>query len=458
MKSSKRSLFLSAITVLILSATGAYFLSPGFLKSPSLNTGGSESTHDIFSSDAVELTPENVLPYTLMLPDREKQKADHERNLAFYQKRAKQAPKSFMDQNLLANAYMAQGKFTHDTSWYLLAQKAAERSLALQTVNPGAWQVLFSIAQARHDFVTAEKLHRQITEAAVEANNNILANHISQRMAQNKLLEAKEAAKQWVRKEPLISALSQLALVEEAQGQYDDALAHLYKGISREQIGDTLNSSQARAWAGRILAKKGFFDLAKRFYTEALRIEPQNMLAQELQGDLAFKEKQYSKALEAYGKAYAVDNAPLFLIKQAQVYSVLNEEEKANTLKSQAEAALRRELATHSFGHRRELALLLLEKNLPESLLEAKTIMEQEYQMRQDPKTVFVLAQSLSANQQWNKAQEVIQKALNQGAVEGVLLKEAARTEAHLGDTQKAASYSQAAERYDQSLHELSSL
>ncbi len=450
MKSSKRSLLLSAIAALTLSATGAYFLSPGFLKATDSNAVTPEMTER--TSTSTELSAETVLPYTLILPDHEKQKADRERNLAFYQKRTKQAPKSFMDQNLLANAYVAQAKITHDTSWYLLAQKTAERSLSLQPLNPGAWQVLFSIAQAKHDFVAAEVLHAKITKTSTGPNSNILANHISQRMAQNKLLEAKEAAEQWVQKEPLLSALTQLALVEEAQGQYDQALAHLYKGISREQTGDTLHSSQARAWAGRILAKQGNFELAQRFYTEALRIDAQNLLAYELLGDLALKNKQHSEALQAYTAAYAIEAAPVFLIKQAQVHTALEQEKQAKALKSEAEIALRRELQGNNFGHRRELALLLLDKSTPEADAEAKTLMEQEYAMRQDPKTVYMLARSLSANDQWTKAQQVLQKALDQGAVDGLLMQEAARTEAHLGDAQKADAYTKAAERYDRSL------
>ncbi len=86
----------------------------------------------------------------------------------------------------------------------------------------------------------------------------------------------------------------------------------MYKGISREQTGDTLHSSQARAWAGRILAKQGNFELAQRFYTEALRIDAQNLLAYELLGDLALKNKQHSEALQAYTAAYAIEAAPVF--------------------------------------------------------------------------------------------------------------------------------------------------
>mgnify|MGYP003715027637 CR=1 FL=1 len=445
---STQPLLLSTLMVVALSATGAYLISSGVLSSPPSPPNNTDTALHASPS----LSAEAVLPYTLLLPDPHKQAADRARNLAFYQKRVKTAPTSFLDHNLLANAYITQAKVTHDTSWYLLAQKTAERSLDLHATNPGAWQVLFAIAQAKHDFVSAEKLHLQILKANAGANSAILANHISQRMAQNQLLEAREAAELWVKKEPLLSALSQLALVEEAQGHYDEALAHLYKGIQREQTGDTLGSSQARAWAGRILAKQGHFGLAERFYQEALRIDPQNLLAHELQGDLAFKNQDYSKALAAYSSASVIDPAPVFLLKQAQVHAALAQEPQANALKREAEAALRRELTGNRFGHRRELALILLEKNTPTSAQEAQTLMTQEYALRQDPKTVYLFARSLNANHEWGKAQEIIQRALDQGAVEGRLLQEAARTEAHLGDKQKAAAYTRAAQRYDRSL------
>lgn len=445
MKPTQRSLIRSGISALVISTAIAYFLSPQFL---STNTHKNPEKTNALTAP---LNPETVLPYTLILPDPQKQAADQQRNLAFYQKRTKQAPKSFMDQNLLANAYISQAKITHDTSWYLLAQKAAERSLAIQAVNPGAWQVLFTIAQAQHDFASAETLHEKITRTSTGPNLQILANHISQRMAQNRLLEAKEAAVLWVEKEPLIAALTQLALVEESQGQYDEALAHLYKGIAREQSGDVMRSSQARTLAGRILAKQGRFDWAERFYQEALRIAPQNILAHELRGDLAFKNKNYPTALQFYAQAYAIEAAPILLMKQAQVHTALTQYAQADILNDKAETALRRELTNHRFGHRRDLAALLLRKNTPASIQEAQTLMEQEYALRQDARTVYIYARSLNANGQWTEAQTLIQKALDQGAVEGILFQEAARTESHLGDKQKAAAYIKAAERYDQS-------
>lgn len=446
MKPSQRSLIISTITVVSLSAMGAFFLSPVFFDvlSPQQAT-----TQAITSSQTIDAKA--ILAYKLPL-NPQKAKQDQTRNLAFYKKRVQQNPRSFLDQNLLANAYLTQAKMNHDNSWYLLAQKAAEHSLALQAVNPGAWQVLFNIAQAKHDFKTAEKLHIQIVKNTSGNKSNIFSNQITQHMAQNNLLEAKETARLWISQEPLMAAFIQLALIEEAQGLYDDALSSLFKGLSREQAGDIYRSSQARAWAGRILTKQGHFELAEQFYAEALRIDPENILAHELQGDLAFREKRYKTALQAYQKAFEIEKAPVLRFKQAQVDLALAQTTQAQAHLTEAEQMLRRELSEGYFGHRRELALLLLEKKETKSDQEAQDLMKQEYEIRKDTKTVQVYARSLNANQQFKQAQNILQHALNQGAIDGLLMQEAAYAEEKLGNTQKAQAYQKAAMRYDKSL------
>lgn len=447
MKTFQRSMIIPTVTVLALSSVGAFFLSPLFFHTLSPQQ---EPTKTATSLQKV-WSEKDVLAYKLPF-NSQKAKHDHARNLAFYKKRVQQNPSSFLDQNLLANAYLTQAKINHNNSWYLLAQKAAEKALALQPINPGAWQVLLNIAQAKHDFKTAEKLHVQIVKNTPGDNSNIFANQITQHMAQNRLLEAKETAQLWVFQEPLMAAFTQLALIEEAQGLYDDALLSLYKGLSREQTGDIYRSSQARAWTGRILAKQGRFELAKQFYTEALRINPEDILAYELQGDLALKEKRYKAALEAYKKAFEIEKAPVLRIKQGQVYLALAQPQQAHTLFAEAEEMLRRELNEGYFGHRRELALLLLEKTDPKSHQEAQEVMKQEYEIRKDIKTVQAYARALNVNHQFKQAQTILQQALNEGAIDGLLMQEAAYTEEKLGNTQKAKAYQKAASRYDKNL------
>ena len=77
--------------------------------------------------------------------------------------------------------------------------------------------------------------------------------------------------------------------------------------------------------------------------------------------------------------------------------------------------------------------------------------MEQEYAVRQDAQTVMLYGETLVHHDQWDKARTLVQKALNQGAVDAELMRLAARIESHFGEAAKADAYAQAARAADQS-------
>jgi tetratricopeptide (TPR) repeat protein len=85
----------------------------------------------------------------------------------------------------------------------------------------------------------------------------------------------------------------------------------------------------------------------------------------------------------------------------------------ANQSWEQAVARLRSDLS--GFGHRRELAQLLLERGHQADRAEALTLMQAEIKIRQDPETWDTLAAAYLKMDRLEQAQQAIQAALKSG-------------------------------------------
>lgn len=469
---SKNNRRMLAISVIALLATLAVWgLSPGSpLWQQSETTTEQSQTPTESGPEGLPLElPEQVLHYPLQIWTAEEIKERLDKEVAAYKKRVQETPKFFMEHAYLAAAYLQEASATGETSWYLLAEQSAQRSLALQKENPGAWQVLSRIAQARHDFAQSDSLNQKIAAVSPPNDAGVLANRVTIRMAQGRLLDAREAAQALVQQDPQLPALTQLALVQEAQGQDPAAAQSFIKGIQREQTGEGSGSAQARAWLGRIYIRHGQSELGKQLYQEALRIKPGHEISLGLMGDLALREERFAEAATHFAAAHAFNQSPLFQIKQARAEHLQGNTEAALALLIEAEGSLRRELSAESFGHRRDLALLLMdrsqlktagqaeppktEKGLALDSKEILSLMQAEAKVRQDAETMNLLARALILHQKWPEAQQAVQQALNAGAVDAELMYRAAQIESHLGAEATAEAYRQAAQKQDQGFY-----
>ncbi len=472
--SSKNNRRMLAVSVIALLATGVvWVLSPG---SPLWKEQTRPTQQEALTSPQgalmtlPETLPDLVLHYPLKIWTAAEVKERIDREVGTYKQRVQETPKFFKEHASLASAYLQEASATGETSWYLLAEQSAQRSLALQKQNPEAWQVLSRIAQARHDFALSDSLNEKIAALSPANDSGVLSNRITIRMAEGRLLEAREAAQMLVEQDPQLPALTQLALVQAAQGQDPVAASSFIKGIQREQVGEGSGSAQARAWLGRIYVRHGQSDLAKQLYQEALRIKPGHEIALGLMGDLALREERFAEAATHYAAAHAFNQSPLFQIKQARAEHLQGQTETALALLIEAEGALRRELAADSFGHRRDLALLLMDRMQinaeasqvnPDKRTEATAadpkeilkLMQAESKVRQDAETMNLWARALIMHDKWQEAQQAVQKSLNAGAVDAELMYRAAQIESHLGAESTAAAYRQAAQQHDLGFH-----
>jgi tetratricopeptide (TPR) repeat protein len=379
-----------------------------------------------------------------------------QKEIAFYQTKVQQDPQSGLNLAALASAYWKTGKATGEVSWYLLAEQTAQKSIAvLPFNNDGAPLILAQVAQARHDFANAEKLAKTVLKTN-PSNDEAKAILITCALATGDLVGAQTEAKQLADRMPNLGNLTLQALVEEAQGK-PAAVETFRLAIGTEEAGEIGGSALVRVLLGRHFYNRGDLDQAAGLYQEALRILPRYPLAsmhlaalETRRGDYAAAEGHYNQVIAFSQQSTNVYDHTI-LRGKARIKQLQGQPHQE--LLQQAEKLLREDTnAGHengAFGHRRELAQLLLDRNQNQDAADALKLMQEEVKMRRDAQTYAVLARSLMANNQLPAARQAMQSGLKSGVQNAGMYLQAATIEQKLGNAAAAQANQATAQKID---------
>jgi len=337
--------------------------------------------------------------------------------IAFYQSRIARTPQSGLDRAALARAYLKMARVTGDLRWYLLAEDTARESLAnLPMSNAGATVVLARVAEARHDFPVAIQLAR-----AAGPTEEALPVVVSSNLARGDVPAAAAAVAELLATAPSVQGYALRALVEVAYGQDAAAEDDFRRALAIEEPEETASSTWVRSLYGRFLYQHGRFDLSHELFGEALRILPQYPLALADLAVLELRQSHYAAAIDHLTQVVTVtrespnvyDHVVLRGIAQAK--ELEGRPQEAARFWADAEARLRQDAASGAYGHRRELARLLLTRGRPEDLPEILELLHAELAVRTDPDTWDTLAWALSSAGRWREASDAARQALRWG-------------------------------------------
>jgi tetratricopeptide (TPR) repeat protein len=367
--------------------------------------------------------PDSVWKYRFQRPAVGSITQSIQQEITFLQKRIQQQPAAGLDRATLAQAYLRMAKATGESSWYLLAQQTAEQSLAnLPESNHGATLVLAKIAAAKHDFNQSLALLKKMPPQ-VES----LSLLTTVQLALGDTVAARKTADTLGQRMPTLSNLALKALVEVAQGDDVAALRDFKAAIAAEEPEEAGSSAWVRTLLGRFYYKRGQLQQAEELYQSALQILPKYPPALLNSAELAVRQWQadpsqtmhQQRAVELYNQFFFTNQkAPTVydhtaLRGLARVQKLQGSNEQANQTWERAVARLRSDL--DGFGHRRELAQLLLERGQEKDKSEALALMQAEIKARQDPETWDTLAAVYMNMGQLPAAQTAIEKALKSG-------------------------------------------
>lgn len=392
--------------------------------------------------------------FSAILRNNPNQKAAIEQEIAFYQQRLAVDSSSGLNRAALAGAYLKMARATGEGGWFLLAEQAAQRSIALLPFdNKGALLVLARIAEARHDFATALRFAKQVGFD----NEDAIALTVTSHLATGKISEASIAAEALVDRIPNLGSLTLRALVRESQGRDAEVLQDYRQAMAAEEPGEIAGSARARSLLGRFYARRGEFVQAKALFLEALRLVPRYPLALIYLADLETRQGNYREAEANYSKvsAYSGGAATVFdrLVERgmARVKELQGDARSSGRLRDKAEAGLRQEQVSgaRSFGHRRDLASLLLEKGRSQDVAEALLLMQDEVKIRRDAVTLDIYAWALSSAGEWQKADRVMGEIMRSGIRDAGMFYRAGAIAKTLGKDAESRAYFQKAKEID---------
>ena len=394
--------------------------------------------------------------FELNLPGTTDRKQLIQREIELYQTKLLQDPNSGMNLAALGNAYWQLGKATGEVSWYLLAEETANRSIAsLPFENASARLTLAQVAQARHDFKTAQNIARDIIKTKPK-NDEARSILVTCALATGDLLSAETQVNIIANQSPNLNSLTLQALVEEAQGK-PSSIETFRLAIQTEEVGEVGPSALVRVLLGRHFYHQGNLDQAEFLYKEALRILPRYPLALINLATIQTRRGQYAEADRTYDQiiSYSQQSTNIYdhtiLRGKARLKQLQNQ--PYDDLLQKAEALLRQGTnaghATGAFGHRRELAQLLLDRHQNNDSVEALALMKEEVKVRHDSQTYAVLARAFMVNDRIPEAREAIQIALNSGIKSAGIFKQASDIEQRLGNPKQSKIYSTNSQNID---------
>jgi len=277
-------------------------------------------------------------------------------------------------------------------------------------------------------------------------------------LAMGQLIPARQSADQLVAQNPDLAALTMKGLVDVSQGHDQAAMQSFQQGLQAEEPEEAGSSVWARTILGRLYFKRGQLEMAEKLYREALRVMPQYLPAMLNLAELEVRRGNYQTAEDLYSTiALTSQRSPtvydhIVFRGMARVKELRGDPKSAEAWRDRAEARLRKDLT--AFGHRRELARLLLERGRPQDLTEALSLMQQEVQVRRDAETMDTLAWVLTRLGRWQEAQTAMQEALRWGIRDAALFKRAGAIAGTLGNTTQAEAFFQAAQETDPTFDE----
>jgi tetratricopeptide (TPR) repeat protein len=387
--------------------------------------------------------------YRFQRPQAGKITKNIQQEIAFHQQRIQQQPTAGLERAALAQSYLKMARATGESSWYLLAQQTASQSLSVLPINNhGATLVLAKVAAAKHEFTQTlallEKLPPQAESLSLSTTTYLALGNVT---------KARQTADILAQRMPTLNNLALKALVEVAQGQDAAAVRDFQAAIAVEEPEEAGSSAWVRTLLGRLYYKRGQLQQAEELYKSALQILPQYPPALLNMAELSVRRSQadptqthyQQQAVELYDRFFLTNqqNPTVYdhiaLRGLARVQRLQGKIAQANQTWEQAVSRLRSDLS--GFGHRRELAQLLMEWGQQQDRVAALALMQAEIKIRQDPETWDTLAAAYMQMGQLEQAALAIEAALKSGIRDPGLFDRAAVIAQARGQSAQAQKY-----------------
>jgi tetratricopeptide (TPR) repeat protein len=352
-----------------------------------------------------------------------------------YEQQVRQSPDSFLLLRSLADQYLKRFRERADVEDLLRAEQAAQRSLALQPrQNEGASMLLASTLLSQHRFQEALQV---VTEAEKLAATGPIA---SLKASIQMELGDYESARQFLQTGEMDDNSGHdavLARYLELTGHLADARQQMDSALQKMDEFYT-NPAETRAWfhvrAGDLSFLAGDLTRSQRQYQEAIALFPDDVAAFTGLARLYAAQHRWQDCIEAANQG--IDRVPLIetLAYKADAQQALGDPQGAAATQDLIEVVAR--LSQVKGIYDRALAVYYIEHEV--HLPEALEIAQREVALRDDIYAEDTLAWAAAANEQWQTAEQAIQKATRYGTEDPLLRFHHGMIALHCGDRETA--------------------
>lgn len=313
----------------------------------------------------------------------------------------------------LSSQYFQLGRLLGEVTWFDKAEATAKRSLALLSNPNPARLTLAKLADNRHQFHEAIRLAKEAMKD--RPSSDVLSVLVTSHLALGEVATAEMYAEQAVELKPTLPNLLLRALTLLQQGRDEEATYDFKRSVVVEDLDSPFESSRLRALWARHLISRGDYPTAAALLDESLRVWPQNALAVGIRGELELSRGNYSAAQEHFINAFTLSKETVYLMNYGKAKAIAGDSKTAKEYFDQSEKLLRKEVTESQFGHRLQLAELLLMRGEKGDIDEAVKFASAEVKNRPSSQTFFVLAKALHLAKRDEEAAVGIKEALKSG-------------------------------------------
>ena len=374
--------------------------------------------------------------------------------IRFFQWKVAQDPDDQFNYDRLGVAYIQKARETGDVTYYNLAAKALEKSLALESKAPEAAppsKHLATVYYAEHRFAEALALAqkalalnpRDVTPYALIGDAHCEMGDYQQAWADYAHLTSSQNPQSTA-----ALALSGTQYLDQSResvkslltGDTMAAIQHMQAAVKTSI--DSGMASESIAWSqfslGDAYLQLGDFASAKAAYNDALQTYPNYHRALAGLAKVSAAEGHLPESIELYKQAIGVIPLPAYIAALGDVYTKAGNSIEAKKNYDLVEYIARLN-AFNQTVYNRELAMFYADHDI--HLPEALALARKEFEVRHDIYTWDVLAWTLYKNAQPQEAAAAIKEALHLDTRDPLLLFHAGMIYDRLGEKAKAQDY-----------------
>ncbi len=362
---------------------------------------------------------------------------DAEEGIQLFEERTKENPQDAVSLAILGQLYAQKAWETDDTDLYSQAVDTQQQALTLLPDYDPAEISMAAAMLALHQFEEARTLALTVYEDDPK-RTDALATAGDASLALGRYEEAESIYEQLLAQTPSPQVNARMAHLAELTGDREEAIALMHRA-TRQALEEGQEKGQI-AWylfrLGDLYFDVGRFEKAQEYLEAALNLRSDYVAPLNVLAEVAVAAGDYEEAIDLYQQSLALSESLGTLAALGDLHTLIDQPSKANAYYQTIEENYSQLAQTEPALYGRELAEYYVNHDL--KLNEALTLIETDLEQRQDIGAYDLAAWAYYKLGEFEKAQEMMELALQLGTKDAEMLYHAGMIAEARGETAEA--------------------